>query len=938
MYRRLLRSVMPLASGSSARSAESSTVVLERRSKTCSSHLECAVQRQYGITYSQWHHLRKAAISVSRPFHEHVRSQHETAASSTSSSMPEGAREVCEKYHSLLKTGEFKLESIVDFTSALCSAVYSSLRRLPWLHSENHIIAYLQILMNGRTTDLLAEPLYSCAYFQSICDHIECSVSEIPAKDCPSVLLSLLYSGLDQKDMVVAKLLSRCYDAVPEMNIQQVRDCAHLLQCLGNRDFVFAEKLVSRLNELLSHSPENAQFEIRDLCVSNPVLAAYMSQEMLERCIAAMLLKAQNQFPNLDMPTVGCCFRYSRKMGFRADRENLIKLSTLAKEVMDQFTDYSRLQSHQIAEVCHNAKRLGLYTGDVVDRMQERSLQLLRDSSGNLHIREITNLMFAFNRDTSLDVKQEISDLLLRHLEDADVLTLSNLADILLEMDLTDPRLITLFQRKVLRDMDNIALYITRLVKVLRLLRERLDYDAAFNHQVCEILLRLLNRRQGYDPTFVVVVAQFILPNIRTIMPAILLDCLMNVIPRCNMSLMLLILNGVEKMKGSWSRSLHNQVLEIRSQIQQNIGAQIENAIHASQLAELIIGLHVKSQSRDFVLLDRIMDHYPKLTKNLSRHDYIKTVQAFKRISHPYYHPEIFEDLIQFAQDHYSQLSFYNVLDLANIVAHTGYRPQNFDAFSNFMIQVLENVMKEKNYIGQISLAHYLAVMQIFPDHILGQIFTFDYLEEMDRIIEAEPDRQVHLRSLMMQLNRCVILECPHLDVPWFHQHYCLQQAEAVGGKGFQKNAAFVEEVEGAVREVMRGMECVGEKVHSPYFHPIDFEIVFDAKEQPIFAAAVKRLNPEELGFRRLAVRLIGNQQLCANSHRRRGLYLRDKRHLEILGYRVEEITRYDWNSMALSDWASKVSHVRSKIFPSSVKEKTTPLSSESTTMHPYWK
>ena len=81
-----------------------------------------------------------------------------------------------------------------------------------------------------------------------------------------------------------------------------------------------------------------------------------------------------------------------------------------------------------------------------------------------------------------------------------------------------------------------------------------------FNQQICEILLKLLDRRQGFDPTFVVVVAQFILPNVRTIVPAILMECLLKVTPRCNLSLMLLILNGLEKMKGPWSRSLHNQV------------------------------------------------------------------------------------------------------------------------------------------------------------------------------------------------------------------------------------------------------------------------------------------------------------------------------------------------------------------------------------------
>ena len=42
----------------------------------------------------------------------------------------------------------------------------------------------------------------------------------------------------------------------------------------------------------------------------------------------------------------------------------------------------------------------------------------------------------------------------------------------------------------------------------------------------------------------------------------------------------------------------------------------------------------------------------------------------------------------------------------------------------------------------------------------------------------------------MMRLNRSVLLECPQLDVPWFHEHYCRSvtrgylTGEGVGGGG----------------------------------------------------------------------------------------------------------------------------------------------------------
>ncbi|KAK7115473.1 FAST kinase domain-containing protein 1, mitochondrial-like [Littorina saxatilis] len=899
-----------------------------------------------GISYSQWHFWRKA---VSARDHLHPPFQVSTALLTTrsaaeTSQAPESVNDVFERYSALLGAGNFRPESFIDFATSLCSAVYTGLSWLPWLHSDNRIIAFMQILMNDRNKDLLREPLYGHKHFQNIYDHIDRNVDHIPKQDCPSILLALLYSGLEKEDHLVIKLLGECYDAASMLNMHQLRDLTHVFQCLGGRDFALAEKIVCRMEEMLHPPTCEFQFEITDLCASNPVIAVYMSKGLLEKCVSAMLYKVQEKSPDLDVVTIGCCFRYARKMAFRVERENLTEIKVLGKAALDTFTNFEQFESYNIAEICHNAKRLGYYSGDVVEKMQKRSWELLRDEKSKVEIGDVTNLLFAFSRDLPSQEKKEIGQLLMKHLDDADVLTLSNIADNMLELGLNDPDLVALFQWKVMQNIDNISQYITRLVKVLRLLRERLEYDTVFNQQMCEILLKLLDRRQGYDPTFVVVVSQFVLPNVRTIVPAVLLECLLNVIPRCSLSLMLLVLNGMQKMKGPWSRSLHNQILEIRTRIQQNAGELIENAVHANQLAQLVKGLHIKSQNRDFLLLDRMMDHYPKLTKTMSRQDYLKTVHIFKRLSHPYYHPEVFEDLITFAKENYPRINFFGVLDLVDVLANAAYRPENFADFSAFAVQVLKDAMEEENYIGQITMANHLTVMQIFPDNALGHIFTFDYLEEVDGIIEDEPDRRTFLKNLMMQLNRSVILECPHLDVPWFHEQYCREKAHVSNRKEFQRNVLFVDDVQSALQEVLRGLKFLGHNVYSPYFHPIDFEIVLDAEGQPVPNSAMRLLNPEEFGYQRVAVMLIANQQLCANSHRRRGQYLRDRRHLEMLGYRVEEICRYDWNSMALSDWGAKVNFVRNKIFPRSKKsgakeqEAPTIFTSESSAMHPYWR
>ncbi|KAL8589915.1 hypothetical protein ACOMHN_024002 [Nucella lapillus] len=838
------------------------------------------------------------------------------AANYGQSKCSESVTDVFERYQALLDRDSFHTKQVVQFTTALRSAVYSSLGWLPWLHTDNHIIAFMQILMNGKVVELLRNPLYDEEHFGDILRHLEMLVDELPREDCPSVLLSLLYSGLDRTEPIVGALLARCQDSAPVLNIQQLRDLTHILQSLGGRDFTLAQRIVSRLDHLVSRDTRNLEFEVRDLCVFSPVLAVFMSRRLLNKTSRALLGKLQQQGPDLDVFTMGSCFRYARKMKFRVNLETLEQIKFLAKASLDRLEDCGHLQSYHIAEICHNAKHLACFTGDIVDKVQARSLQLLRESEGELQIRDITNLLFAFSKTAAPTFKQEASQLLVEHLDSADVLTLSNIADNILDLGLDDPNLITFFQYKVMQNIDNIARYITRLVKILRLLRERHNCDRKFNHQLCSVLLKILDRHQGYDPTLIVVVAQFVLPNVRTVIPAVLMELLLYALPRCNLSFMLMTLTSLDKVGSPRSRSLHNQILELRSCIQQNIGHQIHNATRAAQLADLVKGLHIKSKSRDSVLLDQLMDHYPTLTPTMGRPDYLRTLFVFRRLPNPYYHPQVFEDLITFTRNNYSQLKFSAVLDLVAILANAGYRPESFDDFSAFTTGVLEEVMEREDPLTQVTLTHNLSLLGIFPDPVLSHIFTFDYLEKVDSSIEEEEGGGDLVRNLMMQLNRSVILECPHLDVPWFHQHYCQDRVQTSASKDFRKNMVMVEEVEVALQEVMSGHHCVASRVYSPYFHPVDFEIVLDGSGQPVPTAAVQLIRPEELGYDRVALMLLGNQQLCTNGLRRRGQYLRDRRHLEILGYRVEEISQHDWHSMALREWGARVDFIRSKIFP----------------------
>lgn len=314
--------------------------------------------------------------------------------------------EVFNDYHSRLMNGGFTPESVVTFTSKLHSAMYADLGWLPWLHVENHIIAYMQILMNNQRNSLLREMLYKHRHFEAIYNTIFRNLDKIPAEHCPSILLSLLHCGLDQADPVVVVLLTKCYDFIPTADIPSLRKLTHIMQGLDSRNLLLAGKIVERLDKILKNNNfEDIDVAIDDICKTVPIIAGYMSSDLLKACVKFVLQK-MNSSSNLGINTVGTYLRFFCKVSFRISKNLLQEIRLAAMKALDECQDFDFLESHHIAEVCHNAKRLGCFSGDLVTKMQIRSLDLLRGKQRPLNIRHITNLLFSFTQNSSSDIKK----------------------------------------------------------------------------------------------------------------------------------------------------------------------------------------------------------------------------------------------------------------------------------------------------------------------------------------------------------------------------------------------------------------------------------------------------------------------------------------------------------------------------------------------------
>ncbi|KAM9802330.1 FAST kinase domain-containing protein 1, mitochondrial isoform 2-T4 [Syngnathus typhle] len=230
-----------------------------------------------------------------------------------------------------------------------------------------------------------------------------------------------------------------------------------------------------------------------------------------------------------------------------------------------------------------------------------------------------------------------------------------------------------------------------------------------------------------------------------------------------------------------------------------------------------------------------------------------------------------------------------------------------------------------------VLLAYNLSVAACFPEELLKEIFSIDFLGKLDTQLEMLPDAlNMRTRLRLMELNRAVCLECPEFQVPWFHERYC-QQMQRKGNGAINPVQKQIHKMLG---EVLGGINFVRVAEVTPYFYTVDFECLLDKRLQPLPYSQPSALqisdggkihwdsnslddirNEIPPGAQRVAINFIDSKSFCKNSQHIKGEALMRKRHLEILGYCVVQIPHFEWNSMELSTLDAWKEYLKKKIF-----------------------
>ncbi|KAJ8036667.1 FAST kinase domain-containing protein 1, mitochondrial [Holothuria leucospilota] len=355
--------------------------------------------------------------------------------------------------------------------------------------------------------------------------------------------------------------------------------------------------------------------------------------------------------------------------------------------------------------------------------------------------------------------------------------------------------------------------------------------------------------------------------------------------------------------------------------------------LHKNTSPNFLIGLltSILEEGGDMELVDAL---FKQLTSNINKIEPHHAVECARSLYKTrYLSKELMDRIVEVTMPNIHKVTPMQVLYLISPFCSLNYQPSNSDKFFKACTDRVIPFMENLPCGFLVDMAHLMSYNQLFPEEMLRHIFSLEFLTKLDEELEDLPDRAEMYRKRLMYLNRTVALECPELQVPWFHEEYCQDMLK-------NRNVFYhpdVQDVQKNLVEVLGGAQFLRSFVTTPYYYDITFECVLDENETLLPCAdygsvltkgsglsgtvlsdlmqwdTQRKQLPE--GAQRVAIDYMFSSAYCVNTGHTLGMSIMKKRQLELLGYQYIQIPFFEWKSLALTERVEKEEYLRLKIF-----------------------
>ncbi|CAH1779564.1 unnamed protein product [Owenia fusiformis] len=855
-------------------------------------------------------------------------------------------------------------KNIGDIAQDLCSlklAAFKRIEHFPWLQNDSHIISYIQLALGNKINSTVGLVRLH-PNFDQLLGKIEKNVPNFSASDLANITVSLTQLGIELQSSLFCKLsLANQNASSTDIDLPTLKDFAEVIRGKTYRDYKLIKNVINRFSDLLEHI-EYTRTNARLVSQTAHTLEYYSSPRLRTKLYEITLMMF-DKTDTLSYPEdIAAHMRMATRVshGDRTIQKVMDILNACANAAI---LVGDRCNHGHLADICGSLKKAGYYDFNFAKAFKDIGYRKLNP---DLKLNQIVNLHTVFKRDSPSHMKLEIESILLTKLKQEkieDVILLSNICESLQDTNCSNVELLNEVQKHILHNVpvltghtshrtDVIFKFVSNIIIRKNLLSKELKL--AYHDHLWKAIDDPQTTAAGITK-YPYTALQAILRFTDQPLPPGLFKKIIDFLPNADVKSLCAFAKRISDLQRVESIELKRQSIKILNAIYKAVLEQIHEVNDLGTLSNLVTSLCMDKKHRDPNLTNALMNLYPNFTKDLTDVSMYRVAKSIANLR--FYLPEVMDDLVDTCIANQDTLTLIRLQSVIDALAQVGYTPRRSAEFSQIAFKLVNEANLNDNLPVNmvINFAFSMSLIQCYPHDILRKIFSLDYLKKADKTLDsAHLGHKQFMERRMMMLNRIVVLECPELDIPWFHEQYC--KVNMLGNQTGHRLSYQAEhmksEVARALNQILPSLQTSSSSqnhhgnqytygnqqtysnqrnksyqmgytnnrsekftmnVFSPYYHHIDFSLLLDESNNPV-NNVIDPSVPIPENWQKVAVLLYSEAMYCYSSSHLRGHQQSRKRHLEILGYNVVEISYLDWYSMANSEWSSKLTYLRNKL------------------------
>ncbi|XP_076349592.1 uncharacterized protein LOC143246562 [Tachypleus tridentatus] len=539
-----------------------------------------------------------------------------------------------------------------------------------------------------------------------------------------------------------------------------------------------------------------------------------------------------------------------------------------------------------------------------------RKTGLERLKQGLLRSSDLVSLLSVFDLcGWNEELKAEVEELLMLHVQDFDAILIKQCAQSHLMIYCENHQILDKFSDRVLTKLPDLLNAISCLMNVLTFYSKARYQNPVFHSHLSQFLLKEMQSNQiTYQPSHLAVIFKYILGCLsqKRELPTVLMSIVSNVLSQFAFTDVTSIARALNLKTADVPSTRFSQNLCIYKSLQQSTLQRLSEVPNINTLCMLIKVFSAKSGFGCRFEYAEITKAFEALISTVDDNSFNSVLLILKKLK--LFIPDVLEYLAQFCLKNHSleMISF-----MLQICVFFNFNSEKSCLLAEECLKMLE-ISSTLNLIEVLHIVYSLTVFEIFPKEVIKKIFSVDFLKRLDNFCETHSGLKFRLYEELEFLNRIVALECPELDIPWFHERFC-QEMNII--KGPKITTERKENVLKILPDVLGGQEFYRSNQITPYFYNIDFECALTPAGQPVSFQDLTSHSHLLTSLKRVALVILEPHHYCSNVHWKLGKTAVMLRHLEMLGYTVVELPYMELDSVSQSHSDLLANYLRTKIF-----------------------